>query len=104
MIYFIILCMYFFFAGRLNWWTDMGTCRKLFPLSTVGDGNCLLHAVSLGMWGFHDRMLILRKALYQMLLNPLAKKALKRRWKYNLWTENMKCGKELNFRVLILSF
>eukprot|EP00111_Clytia_hemisphaerica_P001341 TCONS_00003814-protein len=79
-------------VGRLNWWTEMGTCRKLFPLLTVGDGNCLLHAASLGMWGFHDRMLILRKALYQMFLNPIAIKALKRRWKYNMWVDNMKCG------------
>ena len=60
------------FVGRLNWWAEMGTSRKFFPLSTVGDGNCLLHAVSLGMWGFHDRMLILRKALYQMFLNTVA--------------------------------
>ena len=24
-------------------------------LCIPGDGNCLLHAASLGMWGFHDR-------------------------------------------------
>ncbi|XP_057309943.1 OTU domain-containing protein 7A-like [Hydractinia symbiolongicarpus] len=79
-------------ADYLNWWADIGACRKLFPLSTVGDGNCLLHAASLGMWGFHDRLLTLRKSLHQFMLHPLAKKALKRRWKYNLWQENLKCG------------
>lgn len=26
---------------------------QLIPLPTDGDGNCLLHAVSLGMWGLH---------------------------------------------------
>ena len=42
-------------SGRLNWWADTGTCQRLWPLATTGDGNCLLHAASLGMWGFHDR-------------------------------------------------
>jgi len=26
-----------------------------YPLDTLGDGNCLLHGVSLGLWGVHDR-------------------------------------------------
>ena len=39
----------------------MGTCPRLWPLATTGDGNCLLHAASLGMWGFHDRLLTLRQ-------------------------------------------
>lgn len=39
----------------------------MWPLSTTGDGNCLLHAASLGMWGIHDRQLMLRKILYEML-------------------------------------
>jgi ribosome-associated translation inhibitor RaiA len=33
-------------AGRLNWWS--GLCQNLWPLATTGDGNCLLHAASLG--------------------------------------------------------
>jgi len=36
--------------GRLNWWADMGLCQRLLPLATTGDGNCLLHAASLGEW------------------------------------------------------
>lgn len=35
-------------AGRLNWWADSGACQRLWPLATTGDGNCLLHAASLG--------------------------------------------------------
>nr|XP_015192128.1 PREDICTED: OTU domain-containing protein 7B [Lepisosteus oculatus] len=36
-------------AGRLNWWTRVGaSCQTLLPLATTGDGNCLLHAASLG--------------------------------------------------------
>lgn len=36
-------------AGRLNWWTKVVlNCQNLLPLATSGDGNCLLHAASLG--------------------------------------------------------
>ncbi|XP_061886354.1 oxysterol-binding protein-related protein 10-like [Entelurus aequoreus] len=35
-------------AGRLNWWTKVvPNCQSLLPLTTTGDGNCLLHAASL---------------------------------------------------------
>jgi hypothetical protein len=36
---------------------------RLTPLKTEGDGNCLLHAASLCMFGIHDRNLQLRSAL-----------------------------------------
>ena len=26
----------------------MGICQRLIPMATTGDGNCLLHAASLG--------------------------------------------------------
>lgn len=36
-------------VGRLNWWVSVDpTCQRLLPLATTGDGNCLLHAASLG--------------------------------------------------------
>lgn len=36
-------------VGRLNWWVSVdSTCQRLLPLATTGDGNCLLHAASLG--------------------------------------------------------
>ncbi|XP_026806285.1 OTU domain-containing protein 7B-like isoform X1 [Rhopalosiphum maidis] len=65
-------------ASRLNWWT--GFCQRLWPLSTSGDGNCLLHAASLGIWGFHDRLLNLRRALHSFLSNGPARHSLWRRW------------------------
>ncbi|NWI62789.1 OTU7B protein, partial [Todus mexicanus] len=35
--------------GRLNWWANVDpSCQRLLPLATTGDGNCLLHAASLG--------------------------------------------------------
>ena len=38
--------------GRLNWWAEMGICQRLIPMATTGDGNCLLHAASLGKHTF----------------------------------------------------
>lgn len=58
----------------------------------MGDGNCLLHAASLGMWGYHDRLLTLRKALYRTLKSHLAKGAIKRRWRLEQWQKNIKAG------------
>ena len=58
----------------------MGIAQRLVPLATSGDGNCLLHAASLGMWGFHDRLLTLRKALFRTLTGGLANGAIKRRY------------------------
>ena len=48
----------------LNWLRE---CAYLVPLYTTGDGNCLLHAASLAMWGFEDKEFILRNALYDSL-------------------------------------
>uniref|UniRef100_A0A3B3HEB7 ubiquitinyl hydrolase 1 n=1 Tax=Oryzias latipes TaxID=8090 RepID=A0A3B3HEB7_ORYLA len=80
-------------AGRLNWWSTMCTsCKKLLPLATTGDGNCLLHAASLGMWGFHDRDLMLRKSLYTMMKSGTERDALKRRWRWQQTQQNKESG------------
>ncbi|XP_061086983.1 tumor necrosis factor alpha-induced protein 3-like isoform X2 [Conger conger] len=49
---------------RLNWCREV---KKLVPLCTKGDGNCLLHATSQYMLGVEDTDLVLRKALYSVL-------------------------------------
>nr|XP_023655573.1 tumor necrosis factor alpha-induced protein 3 [Paramormyrops kingsleyae] len=49
---------------RLNWCREV---KKLVPLRTNGDGNCLLHAASQYMLGVQDTDLVLRKALYSAL-------------------------------------
>ena len=36
------------FTGHINWWAGRSLSRRLWPLHTTGDGNCLLHAASLG--------------------------------------------------------
>ncbi|KAM9315693.1 tumor necrosis factor alpha-induced protein 3 [Gastrophryne carolinensis] len=41
--------------------------KKLVPLRTYGDGNCLLHAASMYMWGVQDTDLLLRKTLHEVL-------------------------------------
>lgn len=80
-------------AGRLNWWVSVdSTCQRLLPLATTGDGNCLLHAASLGMWGFHDRDLVLRKALYALMEKGVEKEALKRRWRWQQTQQNKESG------------
>ncbi|KAL7980323.1 hypothetical protein Chor_014652 [Crotalus horridus] len=80
-------------AGRLNWWSTVCTsCKRLLPLATTGDGNCLLHAASLGMWGFHDRDLVLRKALYAMMRSGAEREALKRRWRWQQTHQNKESG------------
>uniref|UniRef100_A0A8K9V8I4 ubiquitinyl hydrolase 1 n=1 Tax=Oncorhynchus mykiss TaxID=8022 RepID=A0A8K9V8I4_ONCMY len=80
-------------AGRLNWWATICTsCKRLLPLATTGDGNCLLHAASLGMWGFHDRDLVLRKSLYGMMKSGAEREALKRRWRWQQTQQNKESG------------
>ncbi|XP_062851965.1 tumor necrosis factor alpha-induced protein 3 isoform X2 [Trichomycterus rosablanca] len=49
---------------KLNWCREV---KKLVPLRTNGDGNCLLHAASQYMLGVQDTDLVLRKALYAVL-------------------------------------
>lgn len=79
-------------SQRLNWWVDSGVCRKVWPLSTSGDGNCLLHAASLAMWGFHDRRLTLRKALHNILSEGSLREVLWRRWRFQQTRINKEAG------------
>ena len=65
----------------LNWCRE---ATEFLPLSTTGDGNCLMHAASLGMWGFHDRSFTLRKAVHEAVLNH-RNTSLYNRWK--IWRE-----------------
>ena len=65
----------------LNWCQQ---ATKLEPLHTKGDGNCLLHAASLGMWGFQDRANILRNAVSQAVQHATSNSnTLYPRWRYN---------------------
>ena len=84
-------------SGHLNWWTQNNwenICRPLYPMITSGDGNCLLHAASLAMWGLHDRYLILRKALNSTLtqIKEDNSSPMWRRWKWEQMCQNKKYG------------
>lgn len=58
-------------------------CRILlwhkYLVFCLGDGNCLLHAVSLFLWGVEDRDLLLRRLLYLTLAND-PKNMYRTRW------------------------
>ncbi len=69
----------------LNWCPN---ATKLVPLNTIGDGNCLLHAASLAMWGFQDRDFVLRRALSHAVNDEIRNNTLYQRWKYNREVEN----------------
>uniref|UniRef100_A0A0N4ZIC7 ubiquitinyl hydrolase 1 n=1 Tax=Parastrongyloides trichosuri TaxID=131310 RepID=A0A0N4ZIC7_PARTI len=81
-------------SGHLNWWCTMDATKsqKLFPLSTTGDGNCLMHAISLGIWGVHDSQLALRNAVWNLLTNNKKKENLKRRWRWSEEKNNKQSG------------
>ena len=83
-------------SGHLNWWCQGDweqVNRELYPMVTSGDGNCLLHAASLAMWGLHDRYLTLRKALHASLEQITENQsALWRRWKWEQMCQNRKYG------------
>lgn len=83
-------------SGHLNWWCWNGSGQRLWPLSTTGDGNCLLHAASLGMWGIHDRQLILRSVLHEMLTRGSRRNTLWRRWRWAESKANLQSGLELS--------
>ena len=50
----------------------MGICQRLIPMATSGDGNCLLHAASLGknIETYHD---IMKTDLFSNLYTDLFK-------------------------------
>ena len=70
----------------LNWCPN---ATKLIPLNTIGDGNCLLHAASLAMWGFQDRDLVLRRALSHAVNDDIRNNTLYERWKHNREVQNL---------------
>ncbi|CAF0867015.1 unnamed protein product [Didymodactylos carnosus] len=92
-LYAVVTRMEYIFLERLNWWcSNKLQCPKLYPLLTSGDGNCLLHATSLAMWGFQDRSLVMRKALNETLITSKPNNSLYRRWRWAQSVQNKKYG------------
>lgn len=55
-------------AKRLNWCSALG---RMATVSTLGDGNCLMHAASIGMWAVNDRYQTLRKTAHEALVEDV---------------------------------
>lgn len=51
-----------------------------------------MNPIFAGMWGFHDRLLTLRKALHGFLSQSSCKEALWRRWKHQQSILNAQAG------------
>lgn len=77
-------------SGNLNWWCIQNPSQRLWPLITTGDGNCLLHAASLGIFGVHDRLLNLRQLLHEALTISERRSAFYRRWRWHESKANLK--------------
>ena len=94
---YLYICTYSFGLDleHCTWLLDDVT-MSCFILATTGDGNCLLHAASLAMWGFHDRLLTLRKALHTLLTQGNMWPALYRRWRFQSHLYNTQFGLILN--------
>lgn len=77
-------------AQALNWAVgkDLAEEHKLHVLWTQSDGNCLLHATLLAMWGLHDTQEVggtgglstLRAAMSRLLQEPRVAEPIQRRW------------------------
>lgn len=61
---------------------------NLYPMRTDGDGNCLLHAASLSMFGTHDRGNILRSLLTQLLSKSVLASTLETAWREAMIAED----------------
>ena len=75
----------------LNW---CATATKLVPIFTLGDGNSLLHAASLGMWGFQDRDHILRRAVSHAVQSTKGNTFFQR-WQHTCQKDNSQYGLRL---------
>ncbi|KAL3882731.1 hypothetical protein ACJMK2_029043 [Sinanodonta woodiana] len=62
----------------INW---CPTVKRLYALKTTGDGNCLLHAVSLTLYAIEDTEQFLRRLIYYTLSTDTTG-SFKRRWQF----------------------
>ena len=59
-------------------------CSRFVVLSTLGDGTCLLHAASMGVWGVQDQDGVLRGALRDSMRSDAVQQAVRRRFFHQL--------------------
>lgn len=68
-------------AGVIN---AFPLCTRLLVLCTLGDGNCLDHAASIGVWGVQDRDGELRSALLASMQDARAGPQIQARFQRHL--------------------
>ncbi|KAL4430573.1 hypothetical protein ABPG77_005813 [Micractinium sp. CCAP 211/92] len=59
-------------------------CTPQLVLSTLGDGNCLSHSCSLGMFGVHDKDGSLRGTIHATMAHPVAGRRIRARFERQL--------------------
>lgn len=84
-------------SGVLNWCVgkDLDEKHRLHVLWTQSDGNCLLHATLLAMWGLHDTHLVgssgqssLRSAMSNLFADPSLAGPMRKRWQLQIARDN----------------
>eukprot|EP00928_Gymnodinium_smaydae_P038332 TRINITY_DN26465_c0_g1_i1.p1 TRINITY_DN26465_c0_g1~~TRINITY_DN26465_c0_g1_i1.p1 ORF type:complete len:625 (-),score=167.19 TRINITY_DN26465_c0_g1_i1:50-1924(-) len=82
----------------LNWaiGKDLGQEHRLVVLWAQSDGNCLLHAALLAMWGLHDRcqagaggLSSLRAAMNRLFHEPHMERLMRERWAAQIARDNV---------------
>ncbi len=74
------------------------TFKYSYIQESLGVKNVFVSFVNAGMWGFHDRDLMLRKSLYALMDHGLEREALKRRWRWQQTQQNKEvCYKSCTF-------
>ncbi|CAN0266212.1 unnamed protein product, partial [Ectocarpus sp. 12 AP-2014] len=72
---------------------------RLWAIRTDGDGDCLLHAVSLSLWGQHDRTLVLRSLVVEILLDKPSEKTLFHVWREGQQRADAAAGDSASFQM-----
>lgn len=84
------------------WEVSLFSCGPLSLLGLISSfvpSSSAPHGLpATGMWGFHDRDLVLRKALYTMMRTGAEREALKRRWRWQQTQQNKEVGTRLCWR------
>ena len=62
------------------------------PIITIDQISYYINVFVLGMYGFHDRLLTLRKALHTFLSIGDVSSAIYRRWRWQSHIQNMQYG------------
>ncbi|XP_070568576.1 tumor necrosis factor alpha-induced protein 3-like [Ptychodera flava] len=84
-------------ATVLNWCM---AAKQLLPIQTTADGNCLMHAIFLAIWGIEDEELFLRRLLHNSLTqNKQFQEDMRKRWENERKkVDTMLPGGELRYR------